>query len=103
MINRDESTESDADAKGETIPQSADVPNKDDMVANQADVDLRKRMSITKAAKRFERYGNVEDAQNLVGLVHDIEGSVVGKKTHVVSPRLRKKAEARARAESEAG
>lgn len=61
------------------------------MVPAQSDVAMGKRVQITKSAKRFERYGNVADGQDLVRMVSEIAGSLAGKPSEVESARHKKK------------
>ncbi len=81
-MNRDQSTETAEEAKGETTEKVA-VPEKKSgprvMIANQADVAMGKRVAVCKASRRFERYGLVKDGQDLVRLVGDIAGAVADK------------------------
>ncbi len=90
-MNRDESTEEKEETEeAKTAEVSKPEKKLDIMTPNAADVDFRKRMSITRAAKRFERYGHVQDGQDLVSLIGDVAKIVDGKATHVVAPRHRK-------------
>ena len=43
-------------------------------------------MRITKRAKRFERYGLIEDGQKLVDMVAEISGGLDGKPTSKAKP-----------------
>lgn len=84
-MNRDKSTETAAEAKGEQTKETTAAPSKDPrkMIANQTDVAMGKRVAICKASRRFERYGLVRDGQDIVRLAADIAGSVEGKDVEI--------------------
>ena len=73
-MNRDDSVEE----KTEKAP-TKEVPT-------HTNIDRVTRMRITKRAKRFERYGLIEDGQQLVDLVADISGGLDGKPTSKAKP-----------------
>ncbi len=75
-MNRDDSAE---EKKEERVPRGADVPT-------HTNIDRVTRMRITKRAKRFERYGLIQDGQQLVDLVAEIAGGLDGKPTSEPKP-----------------